>query len=277
MFPLAHHHLQTNEEHRPSATAVSRPPEEQRLLRIGIEPSVVGGTAVSLHDADGVDQRDGGLQLRTILRRGKKVTQSPRLSGQASPQNSILPTERSAGGRTWEDAEAAEMQDEREKEAREPSLDAAARRTSGSVSSLWSKKTARKRVRDDRSRARRIPRRYDASSHPRASIDAGCACAAAVAMAAFAAALSASGTQGRTGRVEGTQRRLGRAGRGWVGLGSFQGNQLYISTTSIFSLKNSTHLKTYGEVKQFQISLTKVKQFQIYLNLYKIILIYNTK
>lgn len=215
MFPLAHHHLQPNEEHRQSAIAVSRPPEEQRLLRIGIEPSVVGGTAVSLHDADGVDQRDGGLQLRTILRRGKKVTQSPRLSGQASPQNSILPTERSAGGRTWEDAEAAEMQDEREKEAREPSLDATARRTSGSVSSLWSKKTARKRVRDDRSRARRIPRRYDASSHPRASIDAGCACAAAVAMAARAVCF---GKRRENGRVKGTQRRVGRAGRGWVGL-----------------------------------------------------------
>ena len=32
---------------------------------------------------------------------------------------------------TWEEAEAADMQDEREKEAREPSLEAAARRTEG--------------------------------------------------------------------------------------------------------------------------------------------------
>lgn len=84
MFPLAHHHLQTNEEHRPSATAVSRPPEEQRLLRIGIEPSVVGGAAVSLHDADGVDQRDGCLQLRTTLRREKNNSVSAPLRPRVS-------------------------------------------------------------------------------------------------------------------------------------------------------------------------------------------------
>jgi hypothetical protein len=92
------------------------------------------------------------------------------------------------------------MQDEREKEAREPSLEAAASRMSVSGSSLWSKKTARKRVRDERSRARRMPRRYDDSSHRRASIDAGWDCAAAVAMAvllcADALCAFASGSEG---------------------------------------------------------------------------------
>jgi hypothetical protein len=43
---------------------VSQSPEEQRLLQIGVEPDVVGGASVRLHDADGVDQRDGGLRLR---------------------------------------------------------------------------------------------------------------------------------------------------------------------------------------------------------------------
>jgi hypothetical protein len=75
-------------------------------------------------------------------------------------------------------AEAEEMQEDSEKEARDPSLEAAARRTSGSASSPWSKKTARKRVRQERSRPRRISLRYAASSHPRASI-ARCACAVA--------------------------------------------------------------------------------------------------
>lgn len=103
------------------------------------------------------------------------------------------------------------MQDEREKEAREPSLEAVARRTSGSGSSLWSKKTARKRVRDERSRARRMPRRYDASSHPRASIDAGCACAAAVAMAALLIRLLL-----RVATSEGESRRVARLG--WASL-----------------------------------------------------------
>jgi hypothetical protein len=110
-----------------------------------------------------------------------------------------------------EEAEEAEMQDEREKEAREPSLEAVARRTSGSGSSLWSKKTARKRVRDERSRARRMPRRYDASSHPRASIDAGCACAAAVAMAALLIRLLL-----RVATSEGESRRVARLG--WASL-----------------------------------------------------------
>jgi hypothetical protein len=78
-------------------------------------------------------------------------------------------------------AEAEEMQEEREKGTREPSLEAATRRTSGSASSPWSKKTARKRVRQERSRTRRISRRYAASSQPRASI-ARCAVATAVAI-----------------------------------------------------------------------------------------------
>jgi hypothetical protein len=82
-------------------------------------------------------------------------------------------------GRTFvEVAEAEEMQEDSEKEARDPSLEAAARRTSGSASSPWSKKTARKRVRQERSRPRRISFRYAASSHPCASI-ARCACAVA--------------------------------------------------------------------------------------------------
>ena len=117
---------------------------------------------------------------------------------------------------TWEEAEAADMQDEREKEAREPSLEAAARRTSESESSLWSKKTARKRVRDEKSRARRMPRRYDASSHPRASIDAGSACAAAVAMAVPCYCGVASGKRRENG--EWNAAAAGPSKRGWVGL-----------------------------------------------------------
>ena len=120
------------------------------------------------------------------------------------------------GGGTWADAEAADMQDEREKEAREPSLEAAARRTSESESSLWSKKTARKRVRDEKSRARRMPRRYDASSHPRASIDAGSACAAAVAMAVPCYCGVASGKRRENGvECSGGWAELGVAGFGF--------------------------------------------------------------
>uniref|UniRef100_A0A0A9E4Y2 Transducin family protein / WD-40 repeat family protein n=1 Tax=Arundo donax TaxID=35708 RepID=A0A0A9E4Y2_ARUDO len=36
--------------------------EEQRLLWIGVEPDVIGGAAVRLHDANGVEQC-GGVRL----------------------------------------------------------------------------------------------------------------------------------------------------------------------------------------------------------------------
>ena len=178
------------------------------MLRIGIEPDIVGRAAVRLHNADGINQRDGGLRLRT----SKK--------NKLSLRTSVFPkigTGVAVWEGTWEEAEAADMQDEREKEAREPSLEAAARRTSESESSLWSKKTARKRVRDEKSRARRMPRRYDASSHSRASIDAGSACAAAVAMAALLLRRSLGKAKGER-RVECSG---GWAEQAWLGWASF--------------------------------------------------------
>lgn len=134
-----------------------------------------------LDDAYGVDQWD-----RVRLRRNgiENRLGAGRPSSGSGSWHGMEPWKRGQWrkGLTCTGAAAEqEMQDEREYEAREPSLEAAARRTSGSASSLGSKKTARKRVRQERSRVRRISRRYAASSHPRASI-ACCASAVAVAM-----------------------------------------------------------------------------------------------
>ena len=77
LVAITPHHLHPDEEHCHN----SQSPEEQRLLRIGIEPDIVGRAAVRLHDADGINQRDGGLRLRTSK---KKKTKSPNVS---LPQN----------------------------------------------------------------------------------------------------------------------------------------------------------------------------------------------
>jgi hypothetical protein len=161
-------------------------PEEQRLMRIVVKLDVVGGSAVRLDDADGVNERRGNRLDRI---EGKRLifryVERNREGGGRERKGR-------AGDGTWEEAwvgaEEA-MQEEREKDAREPSLEAAARRTSGSESSGWSKKTARKRVRQERSRSRRMPRRYAASSHSRASVP-GCACACACAAAPAAVAVT---------------------------------------------------------------------------------------
>ena len=144
-----------------------------------VELDVVGGAAVRLDDADGVDERRSN-RLNQIRGDGVLIRYK-----EPSREGAPVGSRRTGGGRTWEEAwvgaEEA-IQDEREKDAREPSLEAAARRTSGSESSRWSKKTARKRVRQERSRSRRMPRRYAASSHARASVPGTAAVAVAVAI-----------------------------------------------------------------------------------------------
>jgi hypothetical protein len=49
----------------------SKSPEEQRLLRVGVEPDVVGRAAVRLYDAYGIDQCD-----IVRLRRGRRTGQA---------------------------------------------------------------------------------------------------------------------------------------------------------------------------------------------------------
>jgi hypothetical protein len=98
--------------------------QSPKVLRIGVEPDVVGGAALRLHDADGVDQSGGGLHLRTRCRPLWPFV----------PQKSILAKGQRV--RTWAAAEPAEMQDKKEKDAREPSLEAAASKTLGYGPSL---------------------------------------------------------------------------------------------------------------------------------------------
>lgn len=55
-------HLNKN-GHREDEQQHSNSPEEQRLLRIRVEPDVVGRATVRLDDADGINQRDRGIRV----------------------------------------------------------------------------------------------------------------------------------------------------------------------------------------------------------------------